>query len=481
MRCVLAPMNRVLFAGCCLLLACAPIGRRTAKPSGALAITHVALFDGTGSPTVPDMTVIIDGEHIVAVGSSAATRIPPGARVLDGTGHFLIPGLWDMHTHVVLAADDVLALLVANGVTGVRDMGGDPATLRTWRSEIATGRRLGPELLFTGPVLESASWLHRVQQIHLPDFAFPNPAWSLNPALGVATAADVEQGVDSIAAGGSSYVKFRTVESREVYFAIARTSALKGLPFVGHSPTPRVTLEEASDSGQRSIEHTDFNEYLDGLSDSARRSLYEKFVRNGTWIDPTLVSGSVSIASTSALSRDLSNEISSDRNSATDGLHYLNYRMLESFRRDLFVRSRGGSDGDTINRLEWAKTLHYLRDMHTAGVRMLVGTDLGALWVFPGSSVHDELGMLVHELGFTAKLALESATREAAAFAGERGNAGTIEPGKRADCVLLRADPLAAIENTKKIDAVVVRGRLLERSDLDTLLAGVRVRAREKR
>ncbi|HVT37684.1 MAG TPA: amidohydrolase family protein [Gemmatimonadaceae bacterium] len=446
--------------------------------NGALAITHVVLFDGTGAPPARDMTVVISGERVVSVGPSAVTAVPAAARVVDGSGEFLIPGLWDMHTHVVLAGDDALALLVANGVTGVRDMGGDAATLRRWRSEIAAGSRVGPELVFTSPVLESATWLRRILQIHLPGFEFPNPDQMLNPHLGVALADDAESAVDSVLAAGSAFVKFRTIESRAAYFAIARASRTKGVAFVGHSPTPSVTWAEASDSGQKSIEHTDFRSHLDGLDQSARSGLYAKLATNGTWLTPTLVSGIVSTASTDVLGARLAEEVSTGRRSAVDGLHYLNHRMLESFRRDLFIQ-RASAEGDSASRQQqWTGTIRHLREMHLAGVPMLTGTDLGALWVFPGASLHDELSMFVHDVGFTPREVLETATRKAATFVGEGPQAGTIEPGKRADCVLLSADPLASIENTRQIAAVVARGRLLERHDLDTLLAAVRARAR---
>jgi hypothetical protein len=463
-----------------LPVACAPPGRRSPRSGLRVAITHVQLFDATGSALAPDMTVVIDGDRIAAVGPSTAIAVPADARVVDGSGKYLIPGLWDMHTHVVLTGGDALAVIVANGVTGVRDMGGDAITLRAWRSEIAAGSRIGPEILYTSPVLESATWLRRVEQIHLPGFAFPNPDAALNPHIGVATQADAQRAVDSVVALGSQYVKVRTLESRLAWFAIARASRARGLPLVGHSPMPLVSLAEASDSGQRSVEHTDFREHLEALTDTGRLSLYARLVRNNTYFDPTLISGIVSTASTTALGQELSDELTSGRNGPVDGLHYLSPHMLESFRRDLFIQSVSGG-ADTSSQRAWATTIRYLRDMHRAGVRMLIGTDLGALWVFPGASVHDELKMFVHDLGFTPAQALETATREAAAFIGEAATAGTIEPGKRADCVLLRANPLAAIENTRQIEAVVVRGRLLERRELDTLLAGARQRARDAR
>jgi hypothetical protein len=428
-----------------------------------LAIVHVSLFAGADTTLANDMTVLTNRDRIEAVGPFATIRIPDGTTVVDGTDRFLIPGLWDMHTHVALAGESALTALITYGITSVRDMGGSPALIRPWASDIANGSRIGPSIEFTSPVLESASWLRRVRQIHLPGFEFPNPAWELNPSLGVADGESARLAVDSVERLGSAYVKFRTLESRSAFFAIARASRAKHLQLVGHSPTPVVSLADASDSGLASIEHMDFKSELDSLSPQQRSALYARLNRNRTWLDPTLVSGIVSTMPDTALTSLLLAEVRTGRSGSFEPLHLLSAQMLESFRRDLFVRNRGGSNSTTA---EWAAALAHLREMRRAGVRFLAGSDLGALWVFPGPSLHDELEMLVKDIGFTPSQVLRIATHDAAEFSGQLSDVGTVETAKRADMVLLDKNPLVDIQNTRRIVAVVVRGHLFDRTTL---------------
>jgi predicted amidohydrolase YtcJ len=450
---------------CAALLTVSGSARQQPRPPAAsrgIAIMHVSVFTGDGATMRPDMTVLIEGDRISKVGSASAVHIPSGARVLDGSGKYLIPGLWDMHTHLALMGETALPELVTYGVTSVRDMGGDAGILGPWARETAAGTRLGPAIEYTSPVLESATWLRRVEQIHLPGFWFPNPAWKLNPAIGVADEEAAERAVDSVARLGSSYVKFRTLQSAATFFAIARAARRNRLPLVGHSPTHVVSLEAASDSGLATLEHLDFGAELDSLTPQQRAALYARLVRNNTWFDPTLVSGIVGTIPDTALSRMLAAEVSSNRRGPFEPLHLLSRQMLESFRRDLFVESRSG-----LTELhDWERDVAHLAEMRQAGVRFLAGTDLGALWVFPGLSLHDELLHLVRDVGFSPAEVLRIATHDAAERVGQLANVGTVEPGKRADLVLLDADPLLDIRDTRQIAAVVVRGRLLDRSAL---------------
>jgi hypothetical protein len=195
------------------------------------------------------------------------------------------------------------------------------------------------------------------------------------------------------------------------------------------------------------------------------------FVHNHTWFDPTLVSDTVDLIPESVMDNALRSESSSKRRGSVVDLHYLSPFMLESFRRDLFVRSRGAH---AMEDRDWTAICEELRAMHAAGVRLLIGTDLGALWVFPGSSVHDELALFVHELGLTPGQALRIATHDAADFSGQLSTLGTIEQGKLADLVLLNADPLVNIANTRRITAVITDGRYLSSPTLDSLTAAVR-------
>src|SRR6202142_3509978 len=224
----------------CGALAAAFAGAAAAAGS-AVAITHVTVIDTTGAPPKPDMTVIVKDQRIVELGKSDAVPAPAGARLVDGSGRYLIPGLWDMHVHEVFGDwiprnDKVVPpLFVANGITGVRDMGGDLEVLKEWRASIAARRLLGPRMIIAGPMLDG------------PVPRFPSSA-------PVSNAADGRKVVDDLKARGVDFIKIQSLIPRDGYFAAADEARKLGITFVGHVPDA-VRASGASNAGQRSIEH----------------------------------------------------------------------------------------------------------------------------------------------------------------------------------------------------------------------------------
>src|SRR5580692_326194 len=172
-------------------------------PDETLAIVHATVIDATGSPAQPDLTVIVADRRIVEIGGSASVSVPKNARVVDARGKFLIPGLWDMHVHEIFGAwipedEKVIPLLfVANGITGVRDMGGDLEPLKKWRSRIASGDMLGPRMMIAGPMLDG------------PTPAFPSSA-------PVKDAADGRRIVQELKADGVDFIKIQSLVPREI-------------------------------------------------------------------------------------------------------------------------------------------------------------------------------------------------------------------------------------------------------------------------
>src|SRR6185437_4153445 len=259
-----------------------------------LAFVHVNVIDATGAPLQPDMTVIVAERRIVDVAKSATAHIPTNATRIDGRGKYLIPGLWDMHVHTAfgewIPPDEkiTLPLFVANGITGVRDMGGDIPVLTRWRAEIGAGKLLGPRMIFAGPMLEGPT----------PRFPSSEP---------VANARDGTKVVSALKAQGVDFIKIQSLIPRDGYFAAARTAKELGITFVGHVPDA-VRASEASEAGQRSIEH--FTGIFEGCStiedqlikgpkslgrnvntyDPQRaRTLIALMAKNQTWQVPTLV------------------------------------------------------------------------------------------------------------------------------------------------------------------------------------------------
>ncbi len=448
-----------------------------ARPAGAatdesLAFTHVNVIDVTGGPTQTDVTVVIASQRIVAVGKSADVPVPRDARVVAATGKYLIPGLWDMHVHTIfgdwIPPDEKVTLLlfVANGVTGVRDMGGDLEKLKQWRSAVAAQKLIGPQMIIAGPMLDGTT----------PRFPSSAP---------VADAATGRQVVDDLVKSGVDFIKIQSLISRDGYFAAVSEANNLHIPIVGHVPD-NVRASEASNAGQKSIEH--FTGVFEGCSseedallkgpkgpgrvvatyDPARAAaLIGLFAKNQTWQVPTLVweRGQWLIDEI-----DLSHDPHTKYAPAA-----WKDRTWPMFTRDIL------KDMDTdplpVRKRFVQMELEMTLAMHRAGVPFMAGTDTAAgVHIFPGFSLHDELGLFV-KAGMTPLESLQTATWNAARFMGRLPDLGTVEKGKLADLVLLDANPLDNISNTRKIRAVVLAGRFFSRRDLDKMLHQVETTA----
>ncbi|HEY0796257.1 MAG TPA: hypothetical protein VGD64_10790, partial [Acidisarcina sp.] len=202
----------------------------------ALAFTHVTIIDATGSAAQPDMTVLIDGGGIVAIDKTAKMQLPPSIQVVDATGKFLIPGLVDMHVHTSWDNYFVRPLMLANGITGTREMfAANFDAVKQRRREVDAGQLTGPRIFAAGPIVDG-----------------PGGPWP--GSIIVTSAAEARAAVDKIKRDGYDFVKVYSALDREPYFAIADEAKKLGIPFAGHVPGSISTLE-ASNSGQKSLEH----------------------------------------------------------------------------------------------------------------------------------------------------------------------------------------------------------------------------------
>jgi imidazolonepropionase-like amidohydrolase len=435
-----------------------------------LVLSGVTVIDATGAAPRPHMAVVIDKGRLAEVGKVGTVVAPERARVLDASGKFLIPGLWDMHVHWY--DEQSLPLFTVNGVTGVRVMFGFPLHL-DWQRKLAEGKLIGPRLVIAGPVVDGAS-----------------PVWP--DSICASNELEGRHAVQSIRKAGYDLVKVYHLLSRSAYFGIAGEAKRQGLPFGGHVPIS-VSAMEASDAGQKTIEHLQgvalacssreaelrrglkaFVERgsvpdlalslrfevaaTDSYDEEKAASLFARFVKNGTWHVPTLAVRQ-----------------SHARLQETDSIRGERMRYMptslrtrwESRRRATFKKL--GPEEFTNFKRSFRADLELVKAMHHAGVGILAGTDTGALDCFPGFSLHDELALLV-QAGLTPMEALQSATRDPARCLGRSNDLGTIEHGKLADLLLLDANPLDDIRNTTKIAAVVVNGQLLTRTALDRKL-----------
>ena len=456
----------LLLAG--LALARPALAQDTASRS--LVIRGVTVIDPSSGarPRSDQVIVIVDG-IIRAVGPAASVKIPDGVEVLDGAGRYAIPGLWDMHVHFMNTGVRALPMLVANGVTSVREMGGYIDSTRAWQSRMAAGTLVGPRIETAGPILESPAWL---QQVRERDAALGGRlAPRILPyRIGVGTPADARRAVDSLVRLHVDFVKVRTTASPESYYAILAAARRAGLSVVGHQPSV-VSIADASDSGQKSIEH-EFVPPLSRLDSASRADIYRRLVHNGTWYTPTLVASRRGLVSGDSAMQLLFGDSlrARDPRRAFASPALLDWWRLQAGERQV---DTSAARRDAL-REAYHSSVDDVRAMRVAGVRLLAGTDAGSLLVYPGYSLHEELRLLVEEAGLSTREALWSATVGPAEFFGLESTLGTIAPGKTADIVLLNADPLANIRSTRHISAVIQGGRLFRRSALRSLLLQAR-------
>jgi len=394
---------------------------------------------------------------------------------VDGTGKFLIPGLWDMHVHMVFGdwfphgKEITLPLFVANGITGVRDMGGELEVLQKWRKEIAAGTLIGPRIVISGPMLDG------------PKPRFPS-------SIAVKTPEDGRRAVDDLKRRGADFIKLQSLIPRDALFAIADEAKRQGIAFVGHVPDA-VRASEASNAGQKSFEHLIGifegssrleDEFVKGTKtekqflatyDAKRaETLFAVLSRNHTWQCPTLVW-----------------ERGGNLIDQTDFAHDTRAKYVPAYWKDVTwkrftdeIEHDFNTDDLATRKAFVEKELEVVNAMHRAGIHFLAGTDTPpGVYIFPGFSLHEELQRFV-AAGFTPMEALQTATLNPAKFLGLDDRLGTIEKGKVADLVLLYANPLEDIRNTQKIAAVIVNGRYLSRAELDRMMAGVEIAANAK-
>lgn len=439
-----------------------------------IAIRNVTVIDVAAGAHLRDRTVLLDGGRIRAVGATASVALPRGARVIDGSDKYLIPGMWDMHVHVAMTGRFSLALLVANGIVGVRDMGGEFEAVRAWRDSIAAGSLLGPRIEMVGPIIENAQWLTRVNQM-LTQQGNTEAARTLGERIGVSTPEQARAAVERVAALGVPAIKVRNDPPVPAYYELLREAKRRGIRVVGHPPERGPSLADASDSGQASIEHLilSFSQgtwvsAFDNMSDDERNALFARFARNRTAWVPTIIAGIGFRRMPDSLALALIDDTSGVRDPRR---RYVPTALARTWRSQIEMKRLEGAQPDwsTLNRQAAA----HIRAIDAAGVPIMTGTDMGTPLTYPGFGLHDELALVVREGGLTSARALRAATLAPAQFLRLEREYGTIAPGLRADLVLLSADPLTDIANVGRIDSVILGGRLFDRAALDALLRDV--------
>lgn len=446
-------------------------------PVPGLAIEHVGLVDIEEGVIRDDQTVVITDGVIIYTGPSSSEISPRVTESIDASGLYLIPGLWDMHAHMrapgvpaFVTTDWMMPLLLANGVTGVRDMSSDcdgdaPGAvcldqMKEWKRQVAEGDLLGPRFVALSSFQVNPPWDYEVTE---------------EQARGLVRMYE-QKGVDNI--------KIYHRLSRDAFGWMLDEAEKLGIDAGGHVPI-RVSTAEASEAGMRSIEHARdlLFDCFPGAADFRRtaesqdapiglmramvddhdaelcESIFASLVSNGTHYVPTHVTRKMeAFAGDAEFRRDPRSK-------------YVPDVIMKSWISDAdrVVARDPSPEGRKAYMDFYLKGLELTGAAHRAGVPILVGTDGGDSFVFPGTSIHDEMEELIRA-GLSTADTLRAATLNGAAYLGRAEEFGTIDEGKRADLVLLAGNPLEDIANVRRIRGVVFRGELLDRDDLDTLL-----------
>ena len=435
-----------------------------------LAIRGGTLLDGTGDAPLPDATVVVDGERIVARGRSADVAVPEGATVIEARGRTILPGLIDMHVHTSLCGEESFPLFLALGVTTIRDCAAEPTQLLPLRDRVASGDVVGPRIFSMGPILDGSP----------PTFSPPPPAGlrelGSEREARAAAAAVIESGADGL----KLYARLPPP------LAAAALEVARGrVPTTGH--LSRTTAREAVRAGISCLEHVHASLYQDVVRPEDRHAAdsgngvmpnYWNWLAGG-WARADLDAPHVREFLELLVERDVSlcatlimmtGGMVTEEAAEEPGLSYLPAPMRErhlpaNARRAWEERRAAGARAglplqhtDVVNTQTRAQELDFVRRAHEAGVRLVIGTDVGgASMQVPGFSMHREMA-IHHEAGIPAADVIGAATRAAAEALWRQSDLGTIEPGKLADIVVVDGDPLTDLDAARRVVAVVANG-----------------------
>lgn len=462
-----------LFLAAC---ASAPKGSPAGEPAD-LAFTHVAIVDVQGERVLPDQTVLIAGNRIQIVGPSAGVRIPSGARAVDARGKYLIPGLVDTHVHRWWSAGEakdtvpLFALLLAHGVTSMREASGvgREREFIQLREQVERGELIAPRLFVSGTV--SIKNVERYGASSLSDLVRQLAEFGVDGIKVIhLTASETTEAIQEgqrlgLPVYGHTHVTGGAPMQRpdlpfgfQGYTSEAVAAVMSGIMHVTSlTPTPAHAQSPAPVESTREERAAYFDAWWAGvlsgwldMREGETDELIRAMLRHGTWLEPTLIFDDV--------------YAHPERYQDYPGEAFLGVSVEE------WWGMRPMSAEQLRDRQQvMARLREFVRRFHEAGGLVLAGSDNSPI---AGFGIHDELALLV-ESGLSPADALRAATINPAQAFGREDRLGTIKAGKLADLVLLDANPLEYIQNTRKISAVVMNGRYLDRQALDELLTKV--------
>jgi len=433
-------MHRHVLTACVIAGMLLALQVATARQAATVAFTNVNVVTMESNRVANSYTVVVTKDRITAVGPSSSTKPPEGAVVVNGRGKYLMPGLAEMHGHVPAPTapkeftDDVLFLYVANGVTTVRGMQGAPGQLEL-REATKRGDVVGPNLYLAGP-----------------QFSGNN----------VKSAEDAASRVRQQKSEGWDLLKVQSGLSVEAYDAMAKTAKEVGIRFGGHVPAA-VGVTHALEMGQETIDHIDgYAEQLDGLTkpvdEKALQDLVAKTKKAGAWIVPTLV-----------VWETLRGPITLQSRTDLPELRYMPRTQVEQWTKAVDSRLKNAQFNPADAKQYIDNRMRILKALHAAGVGILLGSDAPQQFNVPGFSIHHEMKRMT-DAGMSVYDIVKSGTANVGQYFKAQDDFGTIAVGKRADLILVDANPLQNVANMGKRSGVMVRGRWLPASEIQTRL-----------
>ena len=418
--------------------------------SNATAFVGVNVLTMESEAVLADHTVVVSDAKIASIAPSAKAQIPAGAVRIDGKGKFLMPGLAEMHAHIPggaatdQAVERTLFLYAANGITTIRGMLGDPRHL-VYRERAAKGEIVSPRIYTSGP------------------------------SFNAKTATTVPMAVEAVIAqkkAGYDLLKIHPGVPRDAFDAMAAKAGELRIPFAGHVPAA-VGLRRALEARYASIDHLDG--YIEGLTSNpaADSTFFGTNLMNA--VDESKLAELVSVSKaagvwqvpTQVLMDNLLNDLPT---AALVDRAEMKYVPQESLKNWIATRDKF----QQIPQADRAKLLNLrrrvIKSLHDAGVPFALGSDAPQFWNVPGFSAHRELRSIV-DAGLTPYQALLTGTKNVSVYFKTEATTGTVAAGKRADLLLLDANPIQNIDNSTRIAGVVVNGRWLSKAEIDKRLA----------
>ncbi|GAB2537064.1 amidohydrolase family protein [Spirosoma aerophilum] len=425
--------------------------------------------------------IAIRGKTIVGVFKEARLKNFRAKTIIDATGKFVIPGLWDMHVHfgggdtLIEENKNLFPLYIAQGITGIRDAAADLSTnVLKWRDQISSGELAGPTLFTSGPKLEGykSTWIGDIE---------------------VSTNEEVDKMLDSLQGLKVDFVKITDNAIKpDIYLYILQEAKKRGLKTSGHVPFA-LSMDEVSSAGLGSVEHMSYvlkagsmrdKEVADkvrtgqlttriaapmiaqSFDQATALAVYQRMARNGTFVVPTLT-----------ISRTIA-YLDQDNHTQDSYLQYIGQGLKNTYAWRVNRVAKDSPEAIAERHATYEKSAALLPLLHKAGVTIMAGTDAGFLnsYVYPGLGLHHELQYFV-KAGLKPLQALQSAIIPGPVFLGKTSLFGSIDAGKSADIVLLDRNPTQDIAATRAIHAVILRGTVYDRKALDKLLAEVKRKA----